>query len=265
MTVFDAVTKEPFEEKDITSRIGELRRRSLVDRDGCAVIAVNHATKPHFRRLVSGDELLGGREQQDRDSHDNCKAWLLGLLKVATRLKVVTYNFNEDAAGDGGEDERFTRPVLAEVGQGIRYDWFDEARIGVDLERYIQPDLAGRHAGTFAARPSQPSIVIEVVRTHTPEPETLAELLKLSCTGHLVVFYFVGKQRRDSRGALIEYQSSKYNSVRGADELELRVSYYLYGGEGFRSGKVFGRRANESPEAYVAYLSDLLNGATKRV
>lgn len=117
----------------------------------------------------------------------------------------------------------------------------------------------------LSCRPWQPSVVIEVVRTHTPEPETLIELLRLSCTGHLVVFYFIGKQLLDRQGKPVVYQRSKYNSIAGSSGLELSVSHYLYGGEWYRNGKVFERRSGESPGKYASYLSGLLQATSRRV
>ncbi|MDR6643559.1 hypothetical protein J2X57_002780 [Luteibacter sp. 1214] len=272
MIVKDVITGQEYSDTDLTNRLAYLRTRLLVDGDGQFVIPVAHATTPHFRRVADSNPgtRIGGGETRDVDSHNDCRAYLKEALSGPSGFRVVTYCFSpgQSATDDAGQPN--TQPVLLD-GSGLnRYQWYEEAsaRIGVADNGYIQPDLAARYASRFAVRPAGPALIVEVVRTHTPEPATLLALLALSSIAHLIVFYFIPTARQKPSKRDARYNWSKYNNVVPADgngTTTLRVSYYLFNGELYVNGVVKERYPSKTLEDYSKFVSETLERAADAV
>ncbi|QTK46696.1 hypothetical protein [Xanthomonas euvesicatoria] len=123
-----------------------------------------------------------------------------------------------------GEKAKVAEPI--DIGNVIKiadYRWFKEsrARIWLDAERYIQPDLMGCDSLRASPTPSTPAVVIEVIRTHPPEFETYLALRDASTRNHLILFFFIAGERRND----------ELNSIELRDDLcEVRAQLYLKNG-----------------------------------
>lgn len=226
---------------DTDEKYEALKETVLVDGDGYIVIPVRRDGAPHFRRLVgTGDDVLVGAREDD-ETHTRVIRFLTRLLNDCKgKVRIRTRLFKDNTTDS-------TLPILAAVDGGL-FQWLMEgkARIYLDESRYIQPDIAGRHSGWFIGRPSQPSIVIEVVRTHVPDFEAFRKLLDLSRAGHMVVLFFANWHKWGS--VYSQVNTDKKPNV------ELVVSHYLHGGEFHRCGKAKPRLAQQSDEAYYDHI-----------
>ena len=268
MLVKDVITGTEYSDADLTERLAYLRTRSLVDGDGQFVIPVAHATTPHFQRVADSalGTRIGGGETRDVDSHNNCRSYLKDAMSGPDGFRVVTYCFGPGRSSTDDAGHPYTQPVLLDGTGSNGYQWYEEAsaRIGMGDNTYIQPDLAARNESRFSVRPAGPALIVEVVRTHTPEVETLAELLTLSSNAHLVAFYFIPTARTPPPARDPRYNWSKYNNTtpaEGATPATLRVSYYLFNGELYINGIVKERYAGRTKEAYALFVSETLERA----
>lgn len=221
-----------------------MKDEPLLNEDDELVVPVRNEGAPHFRRMGrrSFGRAVGRRE--NNPTHNACVDFLHRLLASETNggVEISTYVF--------ADDRTYEEQVIFSTLPGTRYVWFKEgdARVAFEDGSYIQPDLAGRDANRFFPRSSCPNVIIEVVRTHEPDPETFKRLCQLSLENTLVVFYVIGE---GSRGGLVN--NHQYNSVPS----RLRVSMYLISGQPYLNGKALPLKGeNESIEHWYQYLVD---------
>lgn len=201
------------------------------------VIPVRRKDAPHFRDLSKGarEDIVGRRENDS--AHEDCIDYLMQLLKNR-RIKLGTNVFVEDQMRP---QIFFTAPASPS------YEWWRAAgdcRIPIGDGRLIVPDICGRNPQLFAASLESRSIIIEVVRTHSPEMETYFHLLKLSSQNHIVVFYFIP----------ILKKSSKFNRYSfDSDFITILPAYYMLDGQFYSNG--IARPVKISPQEHFQYVT----------
>ncbi|MEP8604606.1 hypothetical protein ABKW00_02020 [Enterobacter hormaechei] len=221
----------------------KMKGEPLIDNDDCIVIPVRNEKSPHFRKI--GNVAFGtrlGRAENDQ-THNKCVNSLYEELRnpKITKITITTYVFNERQ-----KEEQVIFSTLNES----KYGWFKEgeARIAFEDSTYIQPDIGGREINKFFPRSIYPNIIIEVIRTHSPDKETFEKLVELSKVNHHVYFYFIGSGRMSS--GLNNFTVSK-------GELKIRVSHYLIGGEVYKNGNPVNIRNNKT---FDVWYNELNNG-----
>lgn len=220
-----------------------MREEPLLDNDDCIVVPVRNNEHPHFRRIgnASFDKILGKAE--NNPTHDDCVTYLHNQLMShgSKKIKFCTYVFE-----NGKKEEQVVFSPLNDS----NYTWYKEAdaRIAFHDKFYIQPDIGGRDVNKFFPRSSYPNVIIEVVRTHSPDKDTFQKLLEISKTNYHVYFYFIGEGKR---------ASVLNNTSVSENEIKIRLSHYLIGGEIYKNGKPYAaQKDNESFEKWYDYLKN---------
>lgn len=235
-----------YSELDIFDRTlyPRMKEEPLLDNDDCIVVPVRNEASPHFRRVGNPSfvNMLGKAE--NNPTHDNCVNYLHDQLTNHDfqRINFTTYVFEKDGS--------FEEQVIFSPLDDSNYTWYKEAdaRIAFHDKYYIQPDIGGRDINKFFPRSSYPNVIIEVVRTHSPDRDTFQKLLEISTTNHHVYFYFIGEGRNDSRLNRI--------SVRN-NELKIRLSHYLIGGRVYKNGNPY--REKQEKETFEDWYEFLKN------
>ncbi len=231
-----------YEEKDIFNPIEYYAMKSepLMDEEECLVVPVRNKSSPHFRRLT--EPAIGrrlGREENNK-THDDCVNYIYNSL-IDRSFRFSTYIF---------EVKPYEEQVIASSLPGSAYKWFVEskARIRFADGTYIQPDLAGRDTSLFSPTSANPSIIIEVIRTHEPELCTFQKLYDLSKVGYQIYLYFIAEGQIESR----------LNRLRTiGNETTVRTSYYLLDGVLHNNGKPL--KSMEEFGTFEAWYNYLLN------
>lgn len=220
-----------------------MKEEPLLDEDDCLVIPVRNANTPHFRRL--GNPSFGNRLGRDENNptHDNCVQLLLDKLSSNNikNIKFSTYVFENDVREE---------QIVFSPQDDSNYLWCKESdcRIAFEDGTYIQPDIAGRDSNKFSPRSAYPNIIIEVVRTHSPDSSTFRKLFELSKTNYHIYFYFIAEDENTSK--LNHYKTVK-------NELTVRLSHYLIGGELFKNGNLYAPQGdNETYDHWFQYLEN---------
>lgn len=201
------------------------------------VIPVRRNGAPHFRDLSKGaKEQIVDRREND-SSHETCIDNLMLLLK-SRRIKLGTNVFVE---GEICAQIFFTAPTSP------GYEWWraaGECRIPVGEGKIIIPDICGRNPKLFAPSQESRSIIIEVVRTHSPEMETYFNLLELSSRNHIVIFYFIP----------VDKKSSKFNRYSFDEEyLTIMPAFYMLDGQFYTNG--IARPLTKSKQKHFDYVT----------
>jgi len=221
-----------------------MKEEPLLDNDDCIVVPVRNEASPHFRRVgnPSFGKMLGKAE--NNPTHDDCVNYLYKKLTNHNFKKIMfsTYVFEKNGS--------YEEQVIFSPLNDSNYTWYKEAdaRIAFHDGYYIQPDIGGRDISKFFPRSSYPNVIIEVVRTHSPDKDTFQKLLEISKTNHHVYFYFIGEGRSDSKlNGVFEFNN----------ELKIRLSHYLIGGQLYKNGNSYAaKKANESFEHWYDYLKN---------
>lgn len=252
-------------------RYAAMKLEALVDENGTPLTPVQRQKGHHYRRL-GGEIKLSELPRYPRSKGHNALVADLHqkLLSSKGKLEFYTYAFDDEYRKKNREaiaaikklgrekDLNFVReykkkhaPIpeqpLFVCPEGNQYDWFleHEGRLRFDDETFIQPDLSGRGHGSLAPTGRCPAIIIEVIRTHVPEKETLRKLVRLSRMAYQVYFYFIKE----------EPQTSRYNNITeprpGSDgRLRIRVAFYFQGGELVANGEIVSlSKSSASPAA----------------
>lgn len=221
-----------------------MKEEPLLNNDDCIVVPVRNEASPHFRRVgnPSFGRMLGKAE--DNPTHDDCVNYLHDQLMNHDFQKIMfsTYIFEKD--------KKYEEQVIFSPLNDSNYTWYKEAdaRIAFHDESYIQPDISGRDVNKFFPRSAYPNIIIEVVRTHSPDKDTFQKLLEISKTNHHVYFYFIGEGRNSS---ILNDISVRNN------ELKIRLSHYLIGGQLYKNGNSYAaKKDSESFEHWYNYLKN---------
>ncbi|QHI58107.1 hypothetical protein [Enterobacter hormaechei] len=221
----------------------KMKGEPLVDANDCIVIPVRNAESPHFRKM--GGQSFGVQlgKAENNPTHNNCVNALHEKLNSGeiNKITISTYVF--------GSDNKPEEQVFFISPNGSQYKWFKEAnaRNAFHDGTYIQPDIGGRDVNKFFPTAVCPNIIIEVIRTHSPERDTFEKLLELSKTNHYVLFYFIGENKK----------SSVLNNFYSFDgELKIRVSHYLINGQVFKNGIPYSKQGkNQTFEKWYEYLN----------
>lgn len=152
--------------------------------------------QPHFvsKRSVRGTQLQFPERDQ---THDKVLSRLMQLLTDYRSQFVIAEHDPRKPY-----DQIPVPKVLFRCPPHVAYDWTEEpatANWFDNGQRYIQPDIVGTDSGRPWCGPSIPNIIIEVIHTHMPEPETWSRLVELSRNHHLVMFYLCTPAKEDSR------------------------------------------------------------------
>jgi hypothetical protein len=174
--------------------------------------------RAHFRLngLASGSRI--GIGERDNQTHEDVINDLLSQLNSAESNVVFTTTVfgNQNA-----HHEVWRCPATAS------YRWVREpkTRHWVDGKQYIQPDLFGYDESRRSPGPNNKSIVIEVIRTHEPDPATWDRLLELSTRNHLVLFFYCNQ-----KGGGNWLGSTVSASPGTRQQLKVRTELYLLDG-----------------------------------
>ncbi len=217
-------TETPYSASQIlTDHIyAEMMCEPLTDENGTIVRPVRRHSAPHFRvvgKHLTLNELA--REPRSED-HDNVKSAIHKALTDSKRAIEFYTNKYED--GNPVEQRLFS--LRAEH----NFLWFEENAILFDDLVVIRPDLSGRNSSAFAPTGRRPAIVIEVVDTHLPEPETFGRLLRLSRMAHHIYFYSLVGQKSNL--------AHRFNSlVESQTRVRMRFTYALINGRLIKNGE----------------------------
>lgn len=201
----------PYKAEDIDRLYLELKSKQLWSVGVAPVTPRKSGEKRAHFRIKPGTDVGVSLERTERKpTHNETITLLLSALgrsssKVRFWAKVY-----------GAEHE-----ILTTL-DSTRYRWVKEpeTRYWVDSDRYIQPDLLGWDESRFSPGPRNPTIIIEVVYTHLPEPDTWEALEALSRRNHIILFFFVRPG----------YRYNFFNRIGKAEEgrpLQIQVEYYL--------------------------------------
>lgn len=228
-------------DEDIYKRMSELRLVSD-DADEVPVVPVRNKVAPHFRRLAKPTFIVPIQAPERDVTHSECIAQLMKAFRERS-LAISTTIFGDRELSVPTSEQALLGPLA--IGE---YQWWDDTggtRIPVGNGRYIQPDICGTPTKPSSFYPSSrtPRVIIEVIQTHPPEPETLLNLLSLSEQNHLVVLYFV------KPGSSTTRYSQTQTWKRG--EVRVRAAHYLLGRRVLRNGVALGQ-TKEDPLAGAA-------------
>lgn len=261
--------KEAFTEADISSsaKRDEMRSKVLKNDLGEIVVVVNHPTKKHFRVLGSAfGEKPAGVEKDG--SHDVCVEYIKRHFEEYDRsFRIVSWvltcktNIYRETGRPGpsrGEKRTVEIQTIAQPSPDVSYQWYQgaAARARFKDQFYIEPDLCGRPQNSFQPNGTNVGIVVEVIRTHCPEPGSFARLLTLSKTANLIIFYFIPE---DSN----ECQFNRAWIKNGV--FELTVSFYILNGKFYESGVHIPPSGRSAEHLYAQYVKGVLNDAKNNV
>lgn len=195
------------------------------DQTGVTVAAVRRSGAPHFRRLGSAPPLTELPKKRDSDRHNALIAdFLAELDKPARRFRIFTRVFSSNG------DESLGDQTLFALTEKHDFSWFSEQQIRFDDYTVIRPDICGRGRSRIAPIASDPSVIIEVVDSHFPEPETLVKLFALSRMAYHIYFFVIGD--------FPVPHAQKLNKYTKNGPFELRITWALMGGELMRNGVI---------------------------
>lgn len=201
------------------------------------VVPVRKTGSPHFRTLSSAPQDIRVGSSETNDTHTRAIRFLLKSLRARPQLQLMTFVFD----GDKVEEQTICKVPMRTEENG--YKWWTEARIRIDQNRFIQPDICGRSDRDFLPLADEAGIVIEVIQSHYPDEQTFQHLVALSARNYIVIFYFVSK---DGWG-------SAYSSVDpdNGDVVKVRSSFWLANGELFRNAKLIAREGMDDRAWYL--------------
>ncbi|MBH3442321.1 hypothetical protein I5L59_01845 [Pseudomonas moraviensis] len=242
MPALGAISGTTYGETEILNpaKYAAMQNEPLLSANDEVVIPVRNQVRPHFRRL--GGSSFGSRlgRGESNPTHNKCVDDLFASLNSAVSVVLSVYVFNNTG-------QYHQQPIFSTL-PGAKYAWFKEAdaRVGFCDGTYIQPDIGGRDTAKFFPRSSSPTILIEVVRTHSPELDTFKKLYELSLANTIVVFYFIADGQ----------SFSKLNHLpTNPRAFEIRMSRYLLNGEVYINDKVVYQRGSLSLDAWYLHLS----------
>ena len=217
----------PYKAEDIDRLYSELKGKRLWSVGLEPVTPRKSGEKRAHFRIKPGTVLGTSLERTERKPTHNETVILLerALTRASSKVRFWSQVFG------GGEHEIFT------LAESTRYRWKKEpeTRYWKDSEKYIQPDLLGWDESRFSPGPRNPTIIIEVVYTHLPEPKTWELLEALSLRNHIVLFFFVRPR----------YRYNLFNRIGRAEDgrpLQIQVEYYL------KEGKLYKGLNNVTPK-----------------
>ncbi|WP_200882991.1 hypothetical protein [Cellvibrio mixtus] len=242
--VYGIISGQRYFEEDIFNPIiyPKMKDEPLLNNDDCLVVPVRNERTPHFRRIGNPSFIKRLGRDENNPTHDKCVRSLFDKLTSPEidRIQFSTYIF-----GENREEQ-----VIFKTIDDSKYIWFmeNDCRTAFGDETYIKPDLAGRDSTRFFPRSAYPNIIIEVVRTHIPSPETFQKLFELSLCNHQIYFYFIAEGK----------ESSKVNHVKTEEKiLTIRVSHYLIGGKVFKNGEEYSpKRDSETIAEWYNHLKN---------
>lgn len=201
------------------------------------VVPVRNKFKPHFRILSKAPQAKRVGSGESNPTHTKVIDFLLRSLRKRPQLQVMTLVFEEDRI----EQQTICKVPARKTQKG--YTWWSEARIRIDQNRYIQPDICGRSERDFLPLRDEPGVVIEVIQTHYPDEHTFGQLVALSERNFIVLFYFVAE---DGWG-------SKFSSVELKEDgiVKIRSAYWLADGALFRNGELVKRAEMDDSKWYL--------------
>lgn len=202
----------------------EMTSEPLVDAHDNLLAAVRHKKTPYFRHLSDSKlQLLPRDERSVR--HNEVIQQLLSLLSAATTdVSIFTYVFEDD-----GTESKYEQTLFA-MNRSADFRWYAESQIQFDDFTYIQPDLCGRDTSRMAPTRTRPGIIIEVIDSHFPEPETFEKLMELSRCSYHVYFLVMGEFRLHHAQKLYKFPIQKNCPFR------LRSAWALINGELVKNG-----------------------------
>lgn len=220
------------------------------------VVPVRNMNTPHFR-VLSAEPLarrVGPNEDAD-PTHKKVINYLVKQLNLRTTLQVSTYVFEEKIRTEQIIFKATARPGAPDP-QVAAYKWWAEARIQLDVSRYIQPDICGRSNSDFLPLKGEKAVIIEVIQSHYPDVETFRALTELSGKNFIVLFFFAAK---DGWGS----DFSRFNvDVPGL--MGIRCAYWLNNGKFFANGECRERADQTDEEWYVHISTRYFDSAKKR-
>jgi len=220
-----------------SSAYARMRMEPLLTDSDEIVVPVRSKQSPHFRRIGKPGGFSAAHRNPPSQKHRQTIGELhQRLMQQGNKLEFITYVFENNKQvliGESKGKSKCASQVLFKPGGLSEYIWYTESRIRFDDGVYIQPDLSGRDTKTMAPGPSNPAIIIEVIDSHPPEPETFARLMRLSMCAHQVYFFFITSSR--------PYNSQYMNSIRSGDpRASFRFTHALIGGELVVNGEILG-------------------------
>lgn len=236
--------------EDITQEnVAHIKSKLPRDFDGNDVVpnVGSEGVRAHF--VVTGNHFSGKglHRKETSQRHGTVQRIILQHLKKAkNKIDVFT--------GGPVNSKTQWRPDVLKISllDGCDYQWVEdpETRIWMNSIQYLKPDIAGRDISRFAASPRYPSILIEVVHHHWPDPETWDALVALSRRNHFVAFYVVDE------ADLVWKMNAYKTDVSG--RMHLRVQIYLQDGvlyDGDEVAPIHGSNAIEQQTSALNYLS----------
>lgn len=212
-------------EIDDHARYAEMTSEPLVDINDTPLAAVRKKGSPHFRRLDKGAQLRQLPKAEPSIRHKNTIASLLSALQIGGRdISIFTYVFGEDDTEDKSEQTLFSLNGSSE------FRWYSESPIQFEDFSYIQPDISGRDTSRMAPTRGRPAVIIEVIDTHFPEPETFEKLMSLSRSSYHVYFLVMGTFQLDHAQRLYKFP------LKTDVPFRMRTAWALINGELVRNG-----------------------------
>jgi hypothetical protein len=233
-------------EIDDHARYAEMTAEPLVDANDTPLAAVRKKGSPHFRRLDKGTPLrqLGKAERSDR--HKKTIDVILKGLQICGRdISIFTNVFDEDDGKNPSEQTLFA------LGTSSDFRWYSENSIIFDDFTYIQPDISGKDISRMAPTRGRPGVIIEVIDTHFPEPETFEKLMALSRSSYHVYFLVMGAYPVDHAQKMYKYP------IRNDVPFRMRTAWALLNGELVRNG-VARTLKSSTPELRAREALDIL-------
>ena len=197
----------------------------LINEDGTTVVPVRKKGGPHFRRLGVAQKVVNLLRKEDSKRHNETISELVGLLSDPKRsFKIYTHVYSGDVPSVKHDQ------ILTCSRNGIEFRWFKENRIRFDDFTCIQPDISARDITRMSPTGASPSIIIEVIDSHYPEPRTFEKLMALSRSAHHVYFYILGKGQVNKANYLNSYSTSSH--------VRARFTFALLNGELVKNSEI---------------------------
>jgi hypothetical protein len=253
VTVKGEESGRSFTNQDINNKVkyDEMISERLI-KDGVEYVIPVRGKTPHFRTLVSTRAIPIFITDKD-ETHNECINDLYDMLNDNNFIKFYINSFRKIKVDDKEVNE-YKKIFLFEE-KIDKYQWFKEKQIHFSDGTYIQPDLLGRSLSVFAPTTIYPNIIIEVIRTHEPNKDTLKKLIELSMMNYIVIFYYI----------LEDSYHANYNSY-NKNENHIRFSSYLINGNIYSNDfikygylnelKNFNEKYNDIQKNYFKYYKD---------
>lgn len=212
-------------EINIPARYAVMTSEPLVDATDSPLAAVRKKGAPHFRRLGKSISIRQIPRKKASVRHNETINQLLSALQLGGRdITIFTYVFEEDGSPTHSEQTLFFLKA------GADFRWYRENPIQLEDFTYIQPDLSGRDVSKMAPTVGRPAVIIEVIDTHFPNPETFEKLMALSRAAHHVYFLVLGEFPNLHAQTLFKF------TIQKGQPFLLRSAWALLNGELVRNG-----------------------------